>query len=82
MHNIINEIMNFAVHLINTFGYIGILVAGTLEFLALPVSGEVLVPAIGLMVSKSHLSFVLASNFSYYRKYIGYSCSLCHWLLL
>lgn len=63
MHNIINEIMNFAVHLINTFGYIGILVAGTLEFLALPVSGEVLVPAIGLMVSKSHLSFVLALIF-------------------
>lgn len=63
MHNIINELMNFAVYIINTFGYIGILIAGSLEFLALPVSGEILVPAIGLMVSKSHLSFTLALIF-------------------
>lgn len=63
MHNIVNELMSFAVHMINTFGYVGILIAGSLEFLALPVSGEILVPAIGLMISKSHLSFTLALIF-------------------
>lgn len=59
MHNIINEIMNFAVHLINILGYPGIIFAGALEFLGLPVSGEILVPAVGLMISKSHLNFTL-----------------------
>lgn len=59
MHNIINEMMNFAVHLINILGYPGIVFAGALEFLGLPVSGEILVPAVGLMVSKSHLNFFL-----------------------
>lgn len=59
MHNIINEMMNFAVHLINILGYPGIVFAGALEFLGLPVSGEILVPAVGLMVSKSHLNFLL-----------------------
>lgn len=63
MHNIVNEIMNFAVYLINIFGYPGILVAGSLEFLGLPVSGEVLIPLIGLMISKSKLNIVLALIF-------------------
>ncbi|MGL5615922.1 MAG: DedA family protein [Sarcina sp.] len=63
MHNVVNEIMNFAVYLINILGYPGILIAGSLEFLGIPVSGEVLIPLIGLMISKSKLNIVLALIF-------------------
>lgn len=63
MHNIVTEITNFAIYLINNFGYPGLIIAGSLEFLGLPVSGEVLIPLIGLMISKSKLNIILALIF-------------------
>ena len=63
MNLIVDKIMSFSVYLITTLGYPGVFVAGALEFLGLPISGEVLVPLVGFMVKKGGLdiwiSFVL-----------------------
>lgn len=61
MSIIVTKIMSFAVYLINVLGYPGIFVAGSLEFLGLPVSGEVLIPLIGFMVKKGGLSIITST---------------------
>ncbi|MGL4655006.1 MAG: DedA family protein [Sarcina sp.] len=60
MHSIMDKIMNFSVYLIDVLGYPGLFVAGALEFVGLPVSGEVLIPLAGFMVKKGHLNFILS----------------------
>lgn len=56
MNSIVDKIMSFSVYLITVLGYPGVFVAGALEFLGLPVSGEVLIPLAGFMVKKGGLN--------------------------
>lgn len=60
MSEIVTKIMDFAVYAINVLGYPGIFVAGSLEFLGLPVSGEVLIPIIGLIIKQSKLNIFIS----------------------
>lgn len=60
MNDMINNLMSFSVYLINILGYPGIFIAGALEFIGLPVSSEVLLPVIGLIVRTTDLDLIIA----------------------
>lgn len=61
MSEIVTKLMDFAVHLIHSLGYTGVFIAGSLEFIGLPISGEVLIMILGVMVKKS--DFTLITSF-------------------
>lgn len=58
MSEIVTKLMEFAVHLIHVLGYPGVFIAGSLEFIGLPISGEVLIMILGVMVKKSDFSLI------------------------
>ncbi|MGL4992258.1 MAG: DedA family protein [Sarcina sp.] len=60
MGAIIDKIMDFSIYLINILGYPGIFIAGALEFLGIPVSGEVLIPIAGFMTKSANLNLILS----------------------
>lgn len=60
MNEIVTKIMDFAVHLIHTLGYSGVFIAGSLEYIGIPISGEVLIMILGLMVKKNNFNFIIA----------------------
>lgn len=74
----LSQIIAYLISLVGAFGYIGVFLVVTLEYICIPIPSEVVLPFVGMSIPQTHLEFLPAFLLSIFAGLFG--SLLCYWL--
>lgn len=74
----LNQIIAYLISLVGSFGYIGVFLVVTLEYICIPIPSEIVLPFVGMSIPQTNLEFLPAFLLSIGAGIFG--SLLCYWL--